>query len=38
MRSPFTPLSPSLLALHRNLKQAFDPHGILNPGRFHAEF
>jgi len=33
----FQPLSPTLLALHRRLKQAFDPHGILNPGRMFAE-
>ncbi len=29
----FHPLHPTLAQLHRNLKQAFDPHGILNPGR-----
>lgn len=34
----FTPLSPALLALHRRLKKAFDPRGILNPGRLYAEF
>ncbi len=34
----FTPLSPALLALHRRLKKAFDPKGILNPGRLYAEF
>lgn len=34
----FTPLSPALLALHRRLKKAFDPAGILNPGRLYAEF
>jgi glycolate oxidase FAD binding subunit len=33
----FQPLPPTLLALHRRLKQAFDPHGILNPGRMFAE-
>ena len=34
----FTSLSPALLALHRRLKKAFDPHGIFNPGRLYAEF
>jgi len=34
----FAPLSPALLALHRRLKKAFDPQGILNPGRLYAEF
>lgn len=29
----FHPLPAPLLALHRRLKRAFDPHGILNPGR-----
>lgn len=29
----FQPLPPALLALHRRLKQAFDPEGIFNPGR-----
>ena len=33
----FQPLPPTLLALHRRLKQAFDPHGILNPGRMFAD-
>lgn len=33
----FQPLSPALLALHRRLKQAFDPRGILNPGRIAGE-
>jgi glycolate oxidase FAD binding subunit len=34
----FTPLPPSLARLHRDLKRAFDPAGILNPGRLYAEF
>lgn len=35
--APFHPLAPGLLKLHRQLKQAFDPFGILNPGRMYAE-
>ncbi|MSQ55090.1 MAG: glycolate oxidase subunit GlcE [Betaproteobacteria bacterium] len=34
----FAPLSPALARLHRELKAAFDPAGILNPGRMYAEF
>jgi glycolate oxidase FAD binding subunit len=33
----FHPLPPLLLALHRRLKRAFDPHGILNPGRMFPD-
>ena len=33
----FAPLDPVLMRLHRELKSAFDPAGILNPGRFYAE-
>ena len=33
----FAPLEPVLLQLHRALKAEFDPAGILNPGRLHAE-
>jgi glycolate oxidase FAD binding subunit len=33
----FHPLPPALMQLHRNLKQAFDPAGILNPGRLYAD-
>ncbi|HUT42483.1 MAG TPA: glycolate oxidase subunit GlcE [Gammaproteobacteria bacterium] len=32
----FQPLPPMLLALHRRLKQTFDPAGILNPGRLYT--
>ena len=32
----FQPLAPSLMAIHRSLEQAFDPHGLLNPGRLFA--
>jgi len=32
---PFHPLPEALLALHRRLKRAFDPAGILNPGRLY---
>jgi glycolate oxidase FAD binding subunit len=31
----FHPLTDALQALNRNLKQAFDPHGIFNPGRMY---
>ncbi len=30
--------APGLLAVHKKLKRAFDPHGILGPGRIHADF
>ena len=33
----FHPLPAGLLALHRNLKLAFDPYGIFNPGRIYPE-
>jgi len=33
----FAPLSPALARLHRSLKAAFDPEGILNPGRLYPE-
>jgi glycolate oxidase FAD binding subunit len=33
----FAPLAPAVLRLHRDLKSAFDPAGIFNRGRLHAE-
>ena len=33
----FHPLPGPLLGLHKRLKAAFDPMGILNPGRMYAE-
>ena len=33
----FQPLPPALHALHRRLKQAFDPAGIFNPGRMYPD-
>lgn len=32
----FQPLAPAARALHLRLKRAFDPAGILNPGRLYA--
>ncbi len=32
----FQPLSNELLKLHQGLKQAFDPHRILNPGKMYT--
>ena len=34
----FAPLPAALLQLHKNLKAAFDPQGIFNPGRLYKEF
>jgi glycolate oxidase FAD binding subunit len=34
----FHPLAPELMKLHRNLKRAFDPAGVLNPGRLYRDF
>jgi glycolate oxidase FAD binding subunit len=31
----FHPLAPALETIHRRLKEAFDPKGILNPGRLY---
>ena len=32
----FQPLAPGVARLTRGLKEAFDPHGVLNPGRMYA--
>ena len=34
----FQPLPGKLMQLHENLKRAFDPAGILNPGRMYPNF
>jgi glycolate oxidase FAD binding subunit len=34
----FHPLAPAVAKIHRNLKAAFDPAGIFNPGRMYEEF
>ena len=34
----FQPLSEPLARIHRNLKQAFDPLAIFNPGRMYPDF
>jgi len=33
----FHPLSPALQRIHRQMKRAFDPLGILNPGRLYRD-
>jgi glycolate oxidase FAD binding subunit len=33
----FHPLAPAIHAIHRNLKHAFDPAGIFNPGRMYQD-
>jgi glycolate oxidase FAD binding subunit len=33
----FTPLPPALARIHRELKKAFDPAGIFNPGRLYKD-
>ncbi|MFG1481007.1 glycolate oxidase subunit GlcE [Xanthobacter sp. V4C-4] len=33
----FQPLPPALAALTRRVKASFDPAGVLNPGRMHAD-
>lgn len=34
----FHPLAPAVAKIHRNLKSAFDPSGVFNPGRMYGEF
>ncbi len=34
----FTPVAAPLMAVHKRLKDSFDPHGIFNPGRLYAGF
>ncbi len=34
----FQPLPAGLMRLHRNLKRALDPAGVLNPGRMYSDF
>lgn len=36
-QTSFQALSPGLLRIHKNLKQAFDPENILNPGKLYPE-
>lgn len=37
-KTVFQPLPDGLAALHRNLKQAFDPQGLFNPGRMYPDW
>jgi glycolate oxidase FAD binding subunit len=34
----FQPLTPAVLAIHRQLKNAFDPAGVFNRGRMYKDF
>ncbi len=36
--TPFAPLSEASMRIHRNLKTAFDPDNLFNPGRLCADF
>ena len=33
----FAPLAPAIAKIHHNLKAAFDPVGIFNPGRMYPD-
>lgn len=35
--TPFAPLSKAVMRIHHNLKTAFDPDNIFNPGRLYAD-
>ena len=37
-KTVFQPLPDGLAALHRNLKQAFDPQSLFNPGRMYPDW
>lgn len=34
----FQPLAPALGKIHQNMKKAFDPDGIFNPGRMYPQY
>jgi glycolate oxidase FAD binding subunit len=34
----FQPLAPAVGKIHQNMKNAFDPDGIFNPGRMYAPY
>ncbi|MSQ21059.1 MAG: glycolate oxidase subunit GlcE [Betaproteobacteria bacterium] len=34
----FTPLTPAIAGIHRDLKAVFDPHGIFNRSRLYTDF
>ncbi|MCI0667632.1 MAG: glycolate oxidase subunit GlcE [Methylococcaceae bacterium] len=34
----FQPLSEEMARIHERLKKAFDPHGVLNPGRMYSSW
>ena len=34
----FHPLTPAMMAVHKRIKTAFDPHGIFNTGRMYPDF
>jgi glycolate oxidase FAD binding subunit len=36
-RGVFQGLDPVLMRIHRELKRAFDPHGVFNPGRLYPD-